>query len=114
MVEVLVAVTILGTTSIAVFGALRTCARASHHSRMLTKSVLLAESLLTDVMLSDRSAFESNKGKEPPYDWQVRIAQTPVENLGAVHVQVRWSEQGRAQQYNLFSLVRMKTFTGGS
>lgn len=112
MVEVLVAVAILGTTTIAVFGAMRTCVRAAHHTRMLTRSVLLAESLLTEVMLSDRRSFETTQGKKELYDWQVQIAQTPIENLGAVHVKVTWKEQGRLQNYDLFSLVQMKTFSG--
>ena len=110
MVEVVVSLAILSTTVIAVFGALRTCATAAHHTRMLTRSVLLAETLLVEARLSEIAVFETKKGREDPYQWQVRIVPTPIENLGAIHVQVRWQEQQREQQYELFSLVQMKLF----
>jgi hypothetical protein len=110
MVEVVVAVAVLSTSIIAVFGAMRTCSRAAHHSRMLTKSVILAESLLVETWLSENAVFETRQGQEGPYHWNVRIVPTPVENLGAIQVQVTWQEQQREQQYKLISLVQMKSF----
>lgn len=110
MVEVVVALAILSTTIIAVFGAMRTCATAAHHTRMLTRSVLLAETLFVEARLSENAVFETKEGREDSYQWQVRIVPTPIENLGAIHVQVRWQEQQREQQYELFSLVQMKSF----
>lgn len=101
------ALAILGITLIAVFGAMRTCAGASHHARCVTRSVLLAETLLSDARNSETLAFETREGHEGLYRWQVRIASTPVENLGAVHVEVMWQEQQRQQKYELFSLIRM-------
>lgn len=111
MMEVVVALVILSTTVIAVFGAMQTCARAAHHTRMLTQSVLLAESLLVETKLSENTAFETKEGHEDRYDWQVQIVPTPVESLGAIRVCVKWREQQRPQQYELFSLVQMKSFT---
>jgi Tfp pilus assembly protein PilV len=111
MVEILVALVILSTTIIAVFGAMQTCARAAQHTRMLTRSVLLAESLLVETRLSENRTFETREGIEAPYSWRVRIVPTPVESLGAIHVRVEWQEQQRQQQYELFSLVHMKSFT---
>lgn len=110
MVEVIVAIAILSTGIIAVFGAMRICSTAAHHTRMLTKSVLLAEALLVEVRLSENAVFETKEGREGSYWWKVRIVPTPAENLGAIHVQVRWQEQQREQQYELFSLVQMKSF----
>ena len=111
MVEIIVALTILSVTMVAVFGSMRMCATASHHTRMLTKSVLLAESLLAETMLSENTTYETREGREDLYQWKIQIAPTPVENLGAVHVQVQWQEQQRLQQCELFSLVQMKSFT---
>jgi type II secretion system protein I len=105
MVEVVVALAILSISLIAVFGAMRTCSMAAYHSRMLTKSVLLAESLLTEVMLNKNKAFENTQGQTDVYLWQVNITPTPVENLAAICVQVKWQEQQRPQQYELFSLI---------
>ncbi len=110
MVEVIVALTLLGITILAVFGALRTCAGATHHARVLTRSVLLAERLLTETYLDHNRAFESRDGTEGIYQWRVRVVPTPVESLGAVHVRVKWPEQQRQQQYDLFSLVHMQSF----
>jgi hypothetical protein len=111
MVEIVVALAILSVTIVAVFGSMRTCAIASHHTRMLTKSVLLAEKLLAETMMSENTIYETREGREDLYQWKVQIAPTPVESLGAVHVQVQWLEQQRLQEYELFSLVQMKSFT---
>lgn len=94
---------------IAVFGAMRTCAAAAHHSRMLTQAVFLAERLLVETKLEENLIFERRKGHDIPFSWEVRIVPTSVETLGAIHVQVNWLEQGRQQQYELFSLVQMRS-----
>ena len=110
LAETIVALTLLGVALVAVFGALRTCSRATRHARMLTDSVLIAERLLTEVRLDENRAFATCQGVEGLYRWRVRVAPTPVEGLGAVHIQVMWPEQQRPQQYDLFSLVCMKSF----
>lgn len=111
LIEVLVAAAIVGTTMIAAFSAMRACASAAHHTRMLTKSSLLAENLLVEAAMSDNVSFQTEQGRTDQYNWKVRVAPTPVENLGAVRVEVKWTEQGREQKYELFSLVQMKVFT---
>ncbi|UCG49936.1 MAG: prepilin-type N-terminal cleavage/methylation domain-containing protein [Phycisphaerales bacterium] len=111
MIEVIVALAILSTTIVAIFGAMRTCSDASHHTRMLTRSVLLAESLLVQATLPQDRAFETRKGLAEPFQWKVQIAPTPVQDLGAIHVQVNWLEQHRPQQYDLFSLIPMRSLT---
>jgi general secretion pathway protein I len=110
IVEVVVALTILGVAVMAIFGALRACSQATHHARMLTGSVLLAERLLTEIRLNENRAFETRNGGDGLYQWRVRVAPTPVEGLGAIHVQVTWPEQQRRQQYDLFSLAHMQSF----
>jgi hypothetical protein len=105
MVEVVVALAILGTTIVAIFGAMRNCSRAAHHTRMLTKSVLLAETLLAEAKTLDVAVFETREGQQDPYTWTVQVAPTPVENLAAVRVEVKWLEQEREQQYELLSLI---------
>ena len=111
MVEIVVALAILSTTIIVVFGAMRTCSAAAHHTRMLTKSVLLAETLLVEARLSENTVFETKEGTENLYRWKVKLVPTPVESLGAICVQVNWQEQQREQQYELYSLIPMKSFT---
>jgi general secretion pathway protein I len=113
LVEVIVALTLLGIALLAVFGALRTCVQATHHARMLTGSVLVAERLLAEVRLDRQRAFATREGRTDLYRWRVRVAPTPVESLGAVYIQVTWPEQQRPQQYDLFSLVSMQSFAAG-
>ena len=108
MVEVIVSIAILGVSFLAVFGALRACGMAGHHTRMLTGSVLLAESLLTEAKLERVTAFETTKGQRHRYEWQVQVAATEIENLGAICVRVSWNEQQRLQYYELVSLVLME------
>jgi len=108
MVEVIVALVILSTTLIAVFGVLRACAGATHHARMLTEAVLLAETLLTQAALDENIALQTSSGAEDKYKWQVRIIPTPIESLAAINVSIKWNEQNRLQQYNLISLRYIK------
>ena len=112
MVEVIVAMTLLGTTITAIFYVLRTCSTVSNHTRMLTGSVFLAENLFTETRLNENTAFETTKGEDGLYSWEKKIAPTPVDNLGALHILVKWKEQQRQQEYELFSLIQMKTFKG--
>jgi len=108
MVEVIVALALLGITLIAIFGVMRTCAGAAHHARMLTGSVLLGETLIAEAATSKNPAFETRQASVGLYHWELRLAQTPVESLGAVHVKINWLEQQRPQQYELLTFIRMK------
>ncbi len=111
MVEVIVAMTLLGTTMTAIFYVLRTCSTISNHTRMLTGSVLLAESLFTETRLNENTAFETKEGEEGLYSWETKLVSTSIDNLGALHIVVKWKEQQRQQQYELFSLIQMKSIT---
>jgi type II secretory pathway pseudopilin PulG len=114
MVEIIVALTILSTSLIALFGTLQICTTAVHHTRMLTNSVLLAEKLFTETKLNQNLAFETRQGRHDIYQWKVQTVPTPIEYLGAVSVQVKWKEQKRQQQYELISLIYIQpVFEGG-
>ena len=113
MAEIIVALAILSTSMLAVFGVMRTCSAAAHHTRMLTKSVLLAESLLTEAKLNKNITFQTTQGRQDPYSWQIQIAPTPLENLTAICVQVKWTEQQRQQKYELVSLIHITQLIEG-
>ena len=110
LIEVVVSLALLGFGLAAAFAALSSCSAAAHHARMLTRSVLIAERLLVEAQLSRRHAFETRQGQEGLYAWQVRLAPSSVDSLGAIHVQVTWPEQQRTQQYDLYSLIAMQSF----
>ncbi len=111
MVEVIVAIAILSTSMLAVFGVLRTCLDADSRSRMLTRSVLLAESLMTETMLKKNITYETTQGSQGTFNWQIQVAPTPMDNLGAISVQVKWPRQ---QRYELFSLVHIPAVLEGN
>jgi len=108
MVEVIVALAILGTTLIAIFGAIQTCSAANYHARMLTGAVLLAEKLLAETRLNDNPVFQSRLGQTKPYRWQVQLEPTPVENLAAIRVTIYWHQHQHTQSYELISLAYFK------
>lgn len=113
MVELVVALVILGTSCIAIITSMSVCSRAAQHAKMLTASVLLAERLLTETMLKKNLNFETTTGQQNLYKWQIQITPSPAENLGAVCVQVKWQEQGRLCQYELLSLVNINSSIRG-
>jgi type II secretory pathway pseudopilin PulG len=104
MVEIIVALAILSTSMLAVFGVLSMCSRANGNSQRLTESVLLAESLLSEAMLENPVAYQTTKGQQGLFNWQVQTAPTEMDNLAAVSVQVTWLQQHRPQEYKLLSL----------
>lgn len=110
IIEVIVAMTILGISMTAIFAAIATTSRAAHHARMQTEAVLLAESLLTEATLAPSRSYSTRAGAHEAFTWQVQTGQTPVEELGFVKVTVHWQEQQRDQEYELISFVQMQSF----
>lgn len=109
MIEVVVSLVILSTSLVALFAALRICGSASYHNRMQTDAVLLAESLFAQTHQEKEMVFETREGTRNRYQWRVKLAPTPVENLAAVRVTVEWLEQGRRQSYELLSLIHFQS-----
>ncbi len=115
MVEVAAALAISAASIVAIFSAMRVSSGGAHHSRMLTGSVLLAETLLSEARLGlySNPVFETRSGQKGSYRWRVRTVPTAVENLGAICVRVTWRQQHRHEQYDLVSLVHVQpTFEG--
>lgn len=110
LVEIIVALAVLSTAVIAIFGAMRVCSTAAHHARMLTQAVLLAETQLVNTKLSDNKNFGTREGKRDMFRWQVHIRPTEIDDLAAIKVDITWHEQQRPQHYELLSLIKMKSF----
>ncbi|MHC4396881.1 MAG: type IV pilus modification PilV family protein [Planctomycetota bacterium] len=107
MVEIIVALAILSTSMLAVFGTLKMCIVANSSSQRLTESVLLAERLLAETTLEDSITFHTRKGNEGQFSWQIQTAPTGMDNLAAVCITVEWLNQQRPQEYQLYSLVHI-------
>jgi prepilin-type N-terminal cleavage/methylation domain-containing protein len=107
MVEVIVALAILSTSMLAIFGVLRMCATANTTSQRLTESALLAERLMSELAVERDITYQTVKGQEGVYAWQIQTAPTGMDNLAAVCVRIQWLQQQRPQQYELLSLIQI-------
>ncbi len=113
MVEIIVALAILSTSMLAVFGTLRMCTAANSSSQRLTESVLLAEKLLAETTLEDSITFHTTKGNEGQFSWQIQTAPTGMDNLAAVCVKIQWLNQQKPQEYQLYSLIHIPVLMEG-
>jgi prepilin-type N-terminal cleavage/methylation domain-containing protein len=113
LVEIIVALAILSTSMLAVFGALRMCVTANSRSQRLTESVLLAERLMAEITLDNNVTYQSTKGSEGLFSWQIQTAPTGMDNLAAVCVTVQWLNQQRPQEYRLYSLMHIPALMEG-
>ena len=113
MVEIIVAMAILSTSMLAVFGTLRMCTSANGTSQRLTESVLLAEKLLAETTLNDKITYRTTKGSQGLFSWQIQTAATGMDNLAAVCITVEWLDQQKPQQYQLYSLMHIPALVEG-
>jgi len=113
MVEIIVALAILSTSMLAIFGVLRMCTSANTTSQRLTESVFLAEKLLAETTLSDKIIYRTTKGSQGQFTWQIQTSATGMDNLAAVCVTVEWLDQQKPQQYQLYSLVHIPDLVEG-
>ena len=113
MVEIIVALAILSTSMLAVFGTLRMCTTANSSSQRLTESVLLAERLLAETTLKNSITYQTRKGDEGQFSWQVQTAPTGMDNLAAVCVTVQWLNQQKPQEYQFYSLMHIPVLMEG-
>lgn len=113
MVEIIVALAILSTSMLAVFGVLRMCVSANSASQRLTESVFLAEKLLAETSLSNKIIFRTTNGNQGQFSWQIQTAATSMDNLAAVCVTVKWLDQQKPQQHQLHSLVHIPALMEG-
>ena len=113
MVEIIVALAILSTSVLAVFGVLRMCASANGTSQRLTESVFLAEKLLAETMLKENISFQTSEGKQGQFSWQIQTAPAGKDNLVAISVTVQWLDQQKPQQYQLYSLKHISSLVEG-
>ena len=113
MVEIIVALAILSTSMLAVFGTLRMCTTAGSSSQRLTESVLLAEKLLTETTLNNKITYRTTKGSQGQFSWQIQTAPTGMDNLAAVCVKVQWLNQQKSQEYQLYSLMHIPVLMEG-
>ena len=113
MVEIIVALAVLSTSMLAVFGTLRMCTMANSSSQRLTESVLLAEKLLAEATLNDKITYRTTKGSEGQFSWQIQTAPTEMDNLAAIGIKIQWLNQQKPQEYQLNSLMHISVLMEG-
>ena len=104
MIEVIVSLAIMATALLAVFTAMRSSASAVTQAKMLTKATMIAESLLSEVLIADDLTFNTSQGRTDRFKWKIQIATTPIENLAAVYIEVSWTFANGSRHYELLSL----------
>ena len=112
MVEIIVALAILSTSMLAVFGTLSMCTTANSSSQRLTESVLLAEKLLAETTLNNIT-YRTTEGSEGLFSWQIQTAPTELHNLAAVSIKIQWLNQQKPQEYQLYSLMHIPNLMEG-
>jgi type II secretion system protein I len=118
LIEVIVAMAVMATSMLAIFGVLGMCAAADSRCKELTKAVLLAERLLAEKRLvetvyQNTAAYQTKKGTDGRFDWQIETAPAGKDHLAAVSVEIRWRNQNKLQCYHLCSLIQIRsTLTG--
>jgi Tfp pilus assembly protein PilV len=113
MVEVIVAMAVLSTSMLAVFGVLRMCVSADSTCQRLTESVFLAEKLLAETAFNDKITYRTTMGSSGQFSWQIQTAPTGMVNLAAVSIQVQWFEQQKPREYRLYSLMHIPALMEG-
>jgi prepilin-type N-terminal cleavage/methylation domain-containing protein len=113
MVEIIVALAILSTSMLAVFSVLMMCTAANNGSQRLTEAVLLAEKLMSDVVLEKNITYQTTQGSGDAFTWQIQIAPTEIDNLAAICVNIRWLQQQKPQEYELLSLMHIPAMLEG-
>lgn len=113
IVEIIVALAILSTSMLAVFGVLRMCTAANSNSQRLTESVMLAEKLMTEITLGDKVTYQTTKGSKGIFSWQIQTAPTGMDNLAAISIEIQWLDQQKPQQYQLYSLIHIPVLVKG-
>jgi len=111
MAEVIVAIAIMSTSLLAIFGTARSCSMAADRNRKLSQAVLIAETLLNEQMLDEGIAYQSSQGSSDKYDWEIKILETDIENLAKIEIAVTIRQQSSRQEYELVSFLYIEPET---
>jgi len=110
LLEIIVAMGLMSTALLAIFTVVQMSLSARLHSQKLTQAVLLAQNQLTQILLNDHLAYEKTQGNHGLFDWETMIAETNIEALATLTVNVNWNEKNRPQRYTLTTLRKLKTY----
>ncbi|MBL7106092.1 MAG: hypothetical protein ISS77_00605 [Phycisphaerae bacterium] len=113
MVEIIIAMTIMATSLLAVFGVLSMCIRASNSNTNIAGAAILAESLLNEKRLEKNISYETTKGKESKFNWQIQVSPTEIDNLVAVAVKISWLQNQIPKEYQLISVMHIPAVLQG-
>lgn len=113
LLEVMIALAIVGTTLIAMLSLGNRTIATNDHLQRLTQATLLAQEKMTEI--EQGAAANSSLGLqnvqgafvEPfaDFSWQIALAPTPIAQVQQVVVTVSWGDTGRNEQVDLTSFV---------
>jgi len=113
LLEVMIALAIVGTTLIAMLSLGNRTIATNDHLQRLTQATLLAQEKMTEIEQSaaaNRSLeLQNGQGEfaEPfnDFSWQTAFSATPIAQVQQVVVTVRWGETSRNELVDLTSFV---------
>lgn len=113
LLEVMIALAIVGTTLIAMLSLGNRTIATNDHLQRLTQATLLAQEKMTEIEQSAAAnrSLELQNGQgvfaEPfnDFSWQTAFSATPIAQVQQVVVTVRWGETDRNELVDLTSFV---------
>lgn len=105
LLEVIVAMTVLGVGILGVMAALSMSLRIDGESTRLVGAVEVAERELVAATLVPTGSIQATRGVDGTYQWTVAYAQKS-EQLFLVSVTVQWMARSEAKQYRLSRAFR--------
>ena len=109
LVEILVALVILGVALTALLSAEAAGVRLRSQSQELTLATFLAQARMTDVELAgfpDLGTREGDFGDAyPGYRWQLNVTEAPFPKVREVRVLVRWPAGAREERLEITNFM---------
>jgi len=113
LLEVMIALAIVGTVLVALLGLGNRTIAASERIQKLTQATMLAQAKMTEVehaaSLSTQQTLQDETGtfEEPfaDYRWQSHFTPTPLERVQQVVVTVVWGDEAHNEAVDLTSFV---------
>lgn len=108
LIEVIVALTVLAVGILGVVDAFSSCGRVASHSLRVAQAMNIVQKELELASVTPASSLAPKTGSVGQYSWQVEFAEKP-HGLVRATVEVRWTEQGKPQVFQLSQIFRPRS-----
>lgn len=105
LIEILVAVTIVGAGILGVVAAFSVSLQAGSESARIRDAVRIAERQMELKVAEPAERLGDDRGSEGAYTWNLNLSQAS-EGLVLARITVTWSQRGRPQSFRLSRVFR--------